>query len=336
MEGKISWWQKWFFRKTKPREGIELVKYLLSKLEEGLPPTAEELASVKKASLEDRARWWREAVQGTSSPALYCEVADQTASASATELLDTRGTAWRLARILNLETYWLSLIETPGAEKKEELLEVIGKLPIPQALPVLKKALLGHGPAVGFTATMLLAQRPEEEVTDFFLSVLHRQEGGPWMDRAARGLSARRILKGKEIWQKLIVMTNHEKIEIRLRAWEVVISFGPPTEQEEWPGLDRALCRGLSDSSEKVRAQVAVAAGVLARPTLVEKLIESLQDPEARVRAEAARSLGRLGSLELLRPSYQEKVVQTLQHCLEDEDYRVNGCAHQALQALSR
>ncbi|QGG47047.1 HEAT repeat domain-containing protein [Heliorestis convoluta] len=326
MEERIPWWRQLFFIKPKKKEGLDLVKDLWHKLQKGIAPTKEELSRLKKASLEQRARWWREAISHSAMNEL---------SAPSQDAFDAASAAWRFARILGLETYWLTLLQAPGHQQKEELLDIIGRLPVPEALPLLKKAVFDHTPSVGLTAAMLLAQRPEEEVTTFFLDILH-QEGGPWMDRAARALSVRRNLKGQAIWKSLFHLTKHQREEIRLRAWEVITSFGPPTEQEEWEGIDHALRRGLDDESEKVRAQVAETVGVLARPRLVEALVERIEDVDGRVRAEAARSLGRLGTLELLPPPCQEKAQQALQRALEDEDYRVNGCAHQALQTMMR
>lgn len=320
-------WHRWPLFGQKPKLQGQLVRELLFQLVKGLPPGPEDLTKLLAESVEDRTLWWREAV-------VALQDAKNAQKGGFTP--DCAGAAWRLARILALETYWQEVLEAPFSEPKDQLLEVLGLLLIPDVIPLLETAVLDRSPTVGLTATMMLAQRPEAEVTDFFLQLLTRLESGPWTDRAARGLAARRRIEGRNVWHKLIQVTRNDRSFLRARAWEVLASFGPPAESEEDENLDQALEAGLADSNEEVRARAAEAAGLLLRPLAVPCLIHRLQDEDGRVRAEAARALGRLAVLDLVGESAQGTARQALLQCLEDEDYRVSGCAREALRYISK
>ncbi|MZP29615.1 hypothetical protein GTO91_07845 [Heliobacterium undosum] len=322
-------WRAWRSWKTQAAEDPpEQVRHMLRQLREAIVPQQERLARLLAASPEERSRWWQEAVQAEAA---------QSAPSSP---------AWRLARILRLEEHWRAVMAAPQSGPKEQVIEALGPLLLPEAMPLLQAAVLDRSPAVGLAATAYLAQVADRQVTDFFLDLLARPDGGPWIDRAARGLAARRSVDGPVIWRRLLAMTGDAQELSRMRAWEVLASFGPPADGEAVDSLEACLRAGLGDPEAAVRARAAETAGLLARGDLAPELVAAARDADARVRAEAARALGRLAALDLIdrnaepqqreaRETFREAVRQALTDCLADEDYRVSGCARQALHYIA-
>lgn len=309
---------------------------MLRDLGEGIVPPQERLAQLLAAPPEERSRWWQEAVGAETAGA-------ETAGASAPDAgpAAPASVAWRLARILQLEPHWQAVMAAPQSGPKEQVIEAVGPLLLPEALPLLQAAVLDRSPSVGLAATAYLARSADAHVTAFFLDLLQRPDGGPWIDRAARGLAARRSIDGPAIWRRLLAMTGDGQALLRLRAWEVLASFGPPAEGEAVEHLEPCLRAALGDPDAAVRARAAEATGLLARGGLALELVAAARDGDARVRAEAARALGRLAALDLMGSEgadagkTREAVRQALTDCLADEDYRVSGCARQALHYIA-
>ncbi|MBC9785478.1 HEAT repeat domain-containing protein [Heliobacterium chlorum] len=324
---KEPFWLRWWpwGKKKKTMEPDEQIRGFLQNLVQGIVPSQEQLAVILKEPSEKRSQWWLAAVRAV--PTSTGKMVNGMGPSSSP--------AWRLARILRLEIYWQEVMSNLPTAPKERVIETIGPMPLPEVLPLLEAALISGAPSVSLAAADYLAKRPEPRVTDFFIEVLHRPDGGPWTDRAARGLAMRRAFDGQSVWSQLIAMTTQAEEEIRSRAWEVMASFGPPAEQEEVGDLDRALKKSLSDASPLVRARAAESAGLLARGALIPALMEAMSDENERVRAEAARSLGRLAALDLLAAEIKKDVRNILTQGLEDPDYRVSGCARQALHYIT-
>ncbi|ABZ83602.1 hypothetical protein HM1_0964 [Heliomicrobium modesticaldum Ice1] len=321
-------WLTWLSGKSQADEPSEQVRHMLYQLREGIVPQQGRLTRLLAAPPEERSRWWQEVVQAEAARAA------------------PSSPVWRLARILRLEEHWWAVMAAPQSGPKEQVIEAVGPLLLPEAIPLLQAAVLDRSPAVGLAATTYLAQVADSQVTDFFLGLLARPDGGPWIDRAARGLAARRSVDGPVIWRRLLAMTGDAQELLRIRAWEVLASFGPPADGEAVDNLEACLRAGLGDPEAAVRARAAETAGLLARGELAPELVEAVRDADARVRAEAARALGRLAALNLLDRGHNleqrktsaalcEAVRQALTDCLADEDYRVSGCARQALHYIA-
>ncbi|MDD2422167.1 MAG: HEAT repeat domain-containing protein [Heliobacteriaceae bacterium] len=318
-----TFWRRWLPFGAKTPGEAELVRKMLQGLCKGFPPEPAQLRRLAATTGADRACWWQEAVQAlatsqTGAPGLNPAFA---------------GAAWRLARILGLETYWQEVLATGPVGEKEALVETLGLLPVPEAVPLLTILVKDRSPAVGLAATLVLAQRPEPVATDFFISLLTQKKVGPWPDRAARGLAARRQVEGHRVWQALLGLAAAEPGGSRIRAWEVLAFFGPPAAGEEEPRLDPALSRGLTDPESGVRAAAAAAAGSLLRTAVLPDLVKRLTDPDGRVRAEAAQALGRFAAAGF-PGDYREMVHTGLVRALTDPDWRVGGWAREALRSL--
>ncbi|MCW2278240.1 HEAT repeat domain-containing protein [Heliophilum fasciatum] len=321
-----GWWHR-VWRKKQPTCDIAdpaaLVASFLNGLLRGIAPDRERLMAILYQPLADRSRWWLAAVRKLA--------------ADEGKLTAAQGdSAWRLARILFLPSYWQAILKGPHPELKEELLEVWGLMAVPDVAPLLRTAVMDRVPTVGLVAAMDYARWPGPEVTAFFLELL-LAEGGPWLDRSGRALALRRQTEGIDIWLGLLQLARDERENVRARAWAVVTSFGPLAEAEEatvGAAVDDGLMEALQDPSVPVRIRALEALGSVARPSLVRQAVAQLSNGDGRIRVEAVRALGRLALLNLLAPEDRQLAYAGVAACLHDDDYRVVGHAQQVLPYL--